>query len=301
METWILFTIGAAFFQNLRSALQKHLKGKLSTLGASYVRFIYALPIAFIYCMVILQQDNAPIPKISDWFLIYATLGGLCQIVFTILLLWLFSFHNFAVGTTFSKLEVIMVAIFGLFLLDDQLTSQTVVAISISSLGLVVLTMGQSRLSLQNIWIGLWRPSTLIGLSCAAVLGASVVFFRAASLTLQTDQYLTASSMTLVIVLIIQTVTMGGFMLIRHRDELKLVFIHWRQASMVGICGALTSIGWFTAFTLENATHVRALGQVELLFTFIATILFFKEKVSKPEMLGILMITVSIIILLTGY
>jgi drug/metabolite transporter (DMT)-like permease len=301
MEAWIFFTIGAAFFQNLRSALQKHLKGKLSTLGASYVRFIYALPIAFIYCMVVLQQDKAPVPEISDWFLIYAILGGLCQIIFTILLLWLFSFHNFAVGTTFSKLEVIMVAVFGLILLDDQLTTQTVIAIGISSLGLVVLTIGQSRISLSNIWAGLWRPSTLIGLSCAAVLGASVVFFRAASLTLQTEHYLTASSITLLIVLIIQTLIMGSFMLLRHREELKLVFVHWRPASMVGIFGALTSIGWFTAFTLENATHVRALGQVELLFTFIATILFFKEKVSKPEMLGILMITASIIILLTGY
>ena len=46
MELWIAFTIAAAFFQNLRSAMQKHLQGRLSTLGAAYVRFVYALPIA---------------------------------------------------------------------------------------------------------------------------------------------------------------------------------------------------------------------------------------------------------------
>ena len=39
MELWIPLAIAAAFFQNIRSALQKHLKGRLSTLGAAYVRF----------------------------------------------------------------------------------------------------------------------------------------------------------------------------------------------------------------------------------------------------------------------
>ena len=34
MELWIPITIAAAFLQNLRSALQKHIKGRLSTAGA---------------------------------------------------------------------------------------------------------------------------------------------------------------------------------------------------------------------------------------------------------------------------
>ena len=42
MELWIPVTLFAAFMQNLRSALQKHIKGKLSTGGAAYVRFCYA-------------------------------------------------------------------------------------------------------------------------------------------------------------------------------------------------------------------------------------------------------------------
>ena len=44
MELWIPITIAAAFLQNLRSALQKHLKGRLSTVGAAYARFLYAWP-----------------------------------------------------------------------------------------------------------------------------------------------------------------------------------------------------------------------------------------------------------------
>ena len=49
IELWIPITILAAFSQNLRSALQKHLKSRLSTAGATYVRFFYAVPFAFLY------------------------------------------------------------------------------------------------------------------------------------------------------------------------------------------------------------------------------------------------------------
>ena len=300
MELWIPLTIAAAFFQNIRSALQKHLKGRLSTPGAAYVRFIYALPVAFVYLIGVYFYSGQVIPDVSPGFLLVSLLGGLCQIAFTVFLLWLFSFHNFAVGTTFSKLETVMVAIFGLLLLGDELTTTVVFAIAISTVGLTILSAAQSKLTLRGLLSGLWQKPTLIGLICAAFLGASVVFFRAASLSLGLDDFLLSASFTLFIVLLLQTLIMGVGMWIRDKDDLSKVFIHWRPAIAVGISGGLTSIGWFTAFTLQNATYVRALGQVELLFTFVATVFFFREKIVRGELVGIALITASIILILLG-
>ena len=65
-----------------------------------------------------------------------------------------------------------------------------------------------------------------------------------------------------------------------------------------GVAGVLASICWFTAFTLQNAAYVRALGQIELIFTFIASVLIFKEKTSPLEYTGIFLIAIAIIILL---
>jgi drug/metabolite transporter (DMT)-like permease len=298
MELWIPLTIGAAFFQNIRSALQKHLQGKLSTLGAAYVRFLYAWPIALLYFFAVVVFEQQPLPGLSAEFLIYALLGGVCQIMFTVFLLWLFSFHNFAVGTTISKLETIMVAIFGLLLLGDQLTLPVVIAIAMSSLGLVVLSAGQSKLGVASLVKGLWRFPTLLGLACAAWLGMSVVLFRAASLSLGVDSFLVSSSFTLLIVLILQIAIMAVIIGLREPDQLKQVIRHWRPAALVGLSGGLASIGWFSAFTLQNATYVRALGQIELVFTFIATLLFFREKVSRPEIAGIALIIGAIILIL---
>ena len=298
MELWIPLTIGAAFFQNIRSALQKHLNGKISTLGAAYVRFLYALPIALIYLYALVAYTEQPFPDINSKFLLLALLGGICQIIFTVFLLWLFSFRNFAVGTTLSKLETVMVAIFGLLLLGDTLTSAVVIAIAISALGLVILSLGQSKLSVTNALAGLWQKSTLIGLGCAIWLGLSVVLFRAASLSLQLDQFLVAAAFTLFIVLVLQTLTMGVLLALREPDEFRKVFIYWRPACAVGISGGLASIGWFSAFTLQNAGYVRALGQIELVFTFVLTIFLFREKVSRAEVVGIALIMGSIILLL---
>ena len=298
MELWIPLTIAAAFFQNLRSAMQKQLKGKLSTLGAGYVRFLYAGPVALIYCIAIVFYESSPWPNFGPPFLIYALLGGICQIMFTVFLLWLFSFHNFAVGTTLSKLETIMVAIFGLLLLGDELTFVVILAIAISSIGLIVISAGQEKLSLVNLWRGLWRAPTLIGLICAAWLGGSVVLFRAASLSLNHDSYLLSASFTLLTVLVIQIVIMGTLIAIREPDQWRRILQHWRPAALVGLSGGLASIGWFSAFTLQNATYVRALGQIELVFTFIATLLFFREKVAAAEIAGIILIAAGIILVL---
>jgi drug/metabolite transporter (DMT)-like permease len=300
MELWIPLTIAAAFFQNIRSAMQKHLKGKLSTLGAAYVRFIYALPIAIVYFFVVIYLETEPLPPLNPIFLRYALFGGICQIMFTIFLLWLFSFHNFAVGTTFSKLEIIMVAVFGLLLLGDQLTQTLVIAIAMSTVGLVILSVGQAQLGIGSLIKGLWRPPTLIGLACAAWLGMSVVLFRAATLSLELHSFSLAAAFTLLIVLILQTVIMGILIGIREPQQLSKIFQYWRPAALVGISGGLASIGWFSAFTLQNATYVRALGQIELIFTFVVALLVFREKVSLAEISGILLIGASIVLLLLG-
>ena len=55
---------------------------------------------------------------------------------------------------------------------------------------------------------------------------------------------------------------------------------------------------WFTAMTIQNAAYVRALGQVELIFTFIVSAVFFRERATGLEIAGILLTVAGIICLL---
>jgi len=42
---------------------------------------------------------------------------------------------------------------------------------------------------------------------------------------------------------------------------------------------------------------VRAVGQIELVFTFIASVFFFRERTSRIELLGIALILAAILLL----
>ena len=77
-----------------------------------------------------------------------------------------------------------------------------------------------------------------------------------------------------------------------------MLFKQWRVAGLVGVAGMLGSLAWFTAFTLQNAAHVRALGQIEVIFMLAASILFFKERVTLREVAGVCLVSLGILVLI---
>lgn len=298
IELWVLLSIGGAFFQNLRSAVQKHLKQHLSTTGATYVRFLYALPFSLIYLLSLRHFGGYQFPNLNAIFFAYIIFGSATQILFTFLLIWLFSFRNFATGTIFSKTETVQVAILGLVLLGDTLSFNAVIAIAISFVGVISLSLAETKITAKNLSQSLFKKTTLIGLACGAALGASVIFYRGATLSLGGEGFLMQSATALTIAVIIQTITMGIYIAIKQPKQIKALITHWRPSALVGIAGALASIFWFSAFTLQNASYVRAVGQIELVFTLLVSTIFFHEKILKKELFGIFCVILGILILL---
>ncbi|HEX6142365.1 MAG TPA: DMT family transporter [Geminicoccaceae bacterium] len=298
MELWIPITLAAAFFQNLRSALQKYLKGRLSTLGATLVRFSYGVPFALLYLLVLNQGFGFDLPGPNPTFAIYAVIGGIAQIVATALLLMTFSYRNFAVGTTYSKTETLQTAIFAIIVLGDPLTLPVMLAILISFAGVVLLSAAQTRTGVRAMITGLGEPPALIGIGSGAAFAVSAVSYRAASLALDSGDFLIRASFTLACVIVLQSVILGLYLIVREPGQLWATARAWRAAVWVGLSGMLASAGWFTAMTIQPVAHVRALGQIELVFTFIAAHFFFKERSTRLEISGILLVIGGILVLL---
>lgn len=295
---WIPATLSAAFFQNVRSSIQKHLTGTLSGQGAAYSRFVFALPWSLLCFALVITMPDTSLPSPPAKFWGYCLIGGLLQIMSTILLLHAFSYGSFAVATTLSKLEIIMVAIVGIVLLNDTLTIHALLAIVLCTIGVCLLSIGRNQWTLTSLTDGLKSRATILGLSAGAALGAAVVFFRGASLALQTESTLLAASLTLLVTLLIQTLALGLWLLVREPGEIRKVMSAWRWAGLAGAAGMLATLCWFYAFTLQNASHVRALGQTELLFTALTTTLVFKETISRTELAGCATIVGGILLLL---
>ena len=58
---WIAATIIAAFFQNLRSSLQKSLNDQMSLMASTYVRFVFALPFSALLFFGYFKDLNIPV------------------------------------------------------------------------------------------------------------------------------------------------------------------------------------------------------------------------------------------------
>lgn len=298
MELWIPITIAAAFMQNLRSALQKHLQGSLGTRGASFVRFGYGFPIAILYVLFLHLGAGQAFPDFSIAFLVWAVVGGLAQIFATMLLVHLFSLRNFAVGTAYSKTEPVQAALFGFVILGEKLTPGAVIAIMVGVIGVMTISMARMPLSWRNMVAAMTSRTALIGIASGGVFGISAVAYRSASLALDSAGPIMSAAVTLACVTSFQTAFMLVWMALRDRREIVQVLASWRSSSLVGIAGVLGSACWFTAMTLQQVAYVRALGQIELIFTFIASWFLFRERINAMELAGCLLIVSGIVGLL---
>lgn len=295
MALWVPITVVAAFLQNLRTALQKRLVGRLSTNGATYCRFVYALPFALAYPGLLALGTEAAIPMPNASFALFATIGGVAQIVGTALLIYLFSLRNFASSIAYSKTETVQTAVFSLVVLGEAVTLTGGVAIMVSLAGVVLVSV--VRGTPGATWSG---RAALAGLASGGLLGLSAVCYRAASLALDDGGFLMRAACTLAFTLILQTVVMGLWLRIREPGELSRIAACWRSAWPVGLTGMLASASWFTAMTLENAAYVRAVGQIELVFAFATSVLLFREHPKPAESLGIALIMIGVVVLVVA-
>ena len=294
METWVIATVLAAGFQTARFMLQKQLSmGALSTAGATFARFIYSSPLVLLLVAVYLALRGVPMPALSGLFWVYALLGGLGQILATICVVALFRERNFAVGITFKNTEVVLTAFAGLVVLGEGVTPAGLAAILLGLVGVLVLS-GTPGLT-GNLWRRIASRAAGLGLLAGALFAVSSVAYRGASLELASDDPFLRAMVTLAAVTASQTIAMTVWLRWREPGQIEAVIRVWRRAVWIGLTSMAGSLCWFTAFTLQNVAYVKAVGQVELIFSLAASILFFNERFTRREAVGIALISASVL------
>lgn len=291
MEIWIPITIAAAFLQNLRSVLQKQLTDTLSTWGVTAARFVYAAPLAILLLAGLLASTGKGAPQVNSTFVSSAILGGLAQILATGLLIHIFSYKNFTVATAFTKTEPVQTALFGIVLLGDRLSLPVALAILVSLFGVILISIPADPAARRTFL----DRKALIGIASGSLFGLSAVAYRGASLSLTEGDVLLRAVTTLAFVTAFQALAVLAWLQFREPGEAGRLLRSWRSAGWVGLVGMAGSLAWFTAFTLQNAAHVRALGQIEVVFMIATSILFFKERVTAREIIGVLLVSAGIL------
>lgn len=296
MSLWIPVSIAAASFQTVRFMLQKVLSAQtLSPAGATFSRFAYSAPLIVAGLLAYLAITGAAMPGLGARFWVFATIGGVSQILATICVVALFKQRNFAVGITFKKTEVIQTALVGLVVLGDEISAGGWLAILIGLAAVLILSKTPGETG--QWWRHLTNRASQLGLGSGVLFAFSAVSYRGASLQITASDPVLRAGVTLAAVVCLQCLVMVVWLAWRDRAQLRAVWHSRRVAIWVGLTSMGGSFCWFLAFTLQNAAYVKALGQVELLLSLIASVLFFRETITRREVAGMSLLAVSILAL----
>jgi drug/metabolite transporter (DMT)-like permease len=294
---WAVFTLIAAAAQTVRNAAQRELTGKLGTVGATQVRFLFGFPFAVVFLLALLGTGGAlPRPPLSFWPWLLD--GTLAQVAATALMLAAMGERSFVVAIAYIKTEPVQVALFGLVFLGDAVTPMMAAAIVIATAGVIVMSMKASTLGSPSG--GGWRP-TALGLSAGACFALSAIGFRGAILSLHDPSYAMAATFTLAAGLVVQSILLTLYLALRDHAVLTAIFAAWRPSLFAGFMGALASQFWFLAFALATAASVRTLALVEVLFAQAISHFVFRQPVSSREGIGIAVIVIGVALLIWAY
>ena len=309
---WIPIVIWAAFAQTIRNAAQRTLTAKVGTLPATLVRFLYGLPFAVAWLLLVTHALGDavaahPWPPFSAKYFAWASVGAISQLAATALLLLAMKERNFIVAVAYSKTEVLQVALFATLFLHELPGWLTALAMVTATAGVMLLSMPtaptqapQATKATAPGSAGLAAPwvnkAVWYGVGSGACFALANVGFRGASLTLPGVSAWLIGAWSVVWAQALQSLLLGSYLAAREPGSLVAIARAWRVSTVAGTMGALASIGWITATAMHSVAEVRTLGLVEVLFAYLVSHRLFKEKLTRKERVGLALVTAGLVV-----
>ena len=163
---------------------------------------------------------------------------------------------------------------------------------------MVLISVARSASGATALLRSVFSRTSALGLASGTFFGIAAVGYRGASLSLGGPNFMMQAAVTLLAAIVLQSLILLVWMWLRAPGELSRVRAAWKISALVGFVGATASFGWFMAMTLQTAAAVKALAQVEMIFTFASSVLVFREHVNKVEIFGCIFIVAGILVLL---
>ncbi|ANO35024.1 multidrug transporter [Vibrio breoganii] len=283
--SWILFTFLAAFSQAWRNAFQSQLSKTLNVTGVTLARFLWASPLALIYLVALYQWQPTDLPTFTghSWFFLIG--ASIMQIVATALMVVLFKQKNFAIGAGLAKSEAPVSAFLGVLFFGTSLTFLGWIGVLVGGVAVLILSCPQGFRSISI-------NTAALGLACSSAFALTSLWIREASLSLSLP-FPHRAAWVLFIVILLQTIMLVGYLLIRDRGTLKQMLAKPKLVVMTSIASFVGSFGWFSAMSLQAVPYVKTLGQVEIFFTMLVSFFYLKESIPRKDIFALLLVAVA--------
>lgn len=278
--------------QSWRNAFQGKLSRDVNAAGVTLARFLWAGPIALLYLVGLYHWQDAPLPTWNLAVVSYAVGAALMQILATGLMVLLFQQRNFAIGAGLAKSEALIAAMLGTVFFGTQLSLLGWSGVLVGGVAIFLLSSkaGWRQLSLKTL---------VIGLASGASFALTSLWVREASLSLDLP-YTHRAAWVLFIVITMQTLLLLVYLGWRQRQTLVQL---WQRPKLVGatsLFSCIGSIGWFSAMSMQTVPYVKTLGQIEVLFTLLIAHFWLRDKLTRKDIAGLILIAVAAIMVMWG-
>ncbi|MFY8326965.1 EamA family transporter [Pseudoalteromonas sp. ZZD1] len=288
--TWIFFTFLAAFMQAWRNALQSKLSTDMSLAGVTLSRFIVASPIAAIYLYGLYQYRDAALPTFNNAFWIFIIGASVMQILATGLMVKLFKMNNYAVGAGLAKSEALVAAILGILFFGSALTLFGWLGVFLGAIAVLLLS-GITSVKHFN------AKTAFLGLACGTSFALTSLWVREASLN-SGLMFPHSAAWVLLFVISLQSLILLIYLLVKEPKTINKMWHYKKMVCLVSFFSCIGSIGWFSAMSLQHVAYVKTLGQVEVFFTMLISILWLKQPLKRQDSAGLLLIAIAAILVM---
>lgn len=297
---WIWLAVLAAFMQTVRTAAQKRMTERLSTLTTTYVRSLAGLPVMLAWLAAVQGVAGGSWPTPSEAFLGWCLVSAVTQNIGTAALLGLYKLRNFAVANQLARTNLVFTALIGWMAFSEAISPLGWAAIGLCFAGALMLSV-PGRVTRAEAPTGLALYADVRAVRAGLVIGASFglcnLTIREASLSLGDLSAAARGAMTVAVVTAMQCIILGAWLARREPGFLRSIVEHPRLSALIGLTSALGSIAWFTAFSMANASYVIAVGQVEAVFGLAVSLLYFRERVTRLDLVGIAVTMAGVVLL----
>ena len=175
---WIIFTILAAFLQNIRNSLQRSLGSKTDVILITWSRFLFAIPGILLVISYFSFFHKDLLFNFEIRFLGFCFLAGIFQILGNVALVHLLKMRNFVVGITYMKTEVLQTAILGALLFSESLDFAAVIMVLVAFIGLIFLSPFSKLENIKKLFNELFHKTALVGILCGLFFSFCALFLK---------------------------------------------------------------------------------------------------------------------------
>ena len=294
MPHYYFLVVIAVVLQIFRHYEQKKLIDHFNKSTITLMSFLLPLPFAVVYLKIFHHLLDLKFLLLSATLSLLQISGGIC-------ILKSFSKQNFANSMALAHTELLFAVLLGICFFQQNIS--WLMFFTIFVIVLAIFLIGNFKISKSQKII---NKASIFAISGAFIFAINAFLIKETSsyfIKINTDINHTISTLTLFFALHL----FHNIFLITYKITQKNLFIEMKKIFKyesgfyfikIGLISSLTTALWYYTYTVGDIMMVKAISQLEVLLAIVVSHYLLKEKFSYKEIIGILLLLISLLYLI---